>query len=149
MLIPAATVVAFTVSSKVLISSSTSAGALPVLASRPMRPDKYSVLPASIAPLNGNCGLSPGRLIALRAPVADACERAWAVKLPAITRATNTATILGFTMERMRGFKGRLSLLMKCIRAVKPGAASDVECMTDRAQSQAIPCSVRRRRLRH
>src|SRR5713101_4429281 len=52
MVIPACSRVALIWSSRILISSVISAGALPDL-SRPMRPARYSVLPARIPSLNG------------------------------------------------------------------------------------------------
>src|SRR5712672_1165028 len=99
MVMPACSSTALIWSSMILISSVISAGALPDL-SKPMRPARYSVLPARTPSLNGNCGLASGRWIARRLDGAGAWENAPpTVSNPAAASARNAKTALRFNMD--------------------------------------------------
>src|SRR6266853_1896684 len=99
MVIPACSSTALIWSSRILISSVISAGALPDL-SKPIRPARYSVLPVRMPSLNGNCGLASGRWMARRLNCAGAWENApLTVSNMAATSATNAKTALRFSAD--------------------------------------------------
>src|SRR5258707_8639791 len=93
MVIPAAASTFFSLSSKILISSSIFSGAFPVFGSSPIRPARYSVFPTRMPSLNGACTGPPASLIALRDPWGVACENAPRIVKNAATIKT-TATML-------------------------------------------------------
>src|SRR6266849_2059530 len=85
---PACASTAFSPSSKFLISSSIFSGVFPVFGSSPSRPAKYSVFPARIPSLNGNCELRSPSLIAFLVVCGEAFENApFTVRTPATARA--------------------------------------------------------------
>src|SRR5216683_1159247 len=87
MVIPACASTSFSPSRSNLISSSIFSGAFPVFGSRPIRPATYSVFPARIASLNGNCALISPSLIALLVDCGVGCENApRTVRIPATTK---------------------------------------------------------------
>src|SRR5713226_3256325 len=89
MVMPAAASTSFSLSSRILISSSIFSGAFPVFGSNPIRPARYSVLPERIASLNGNSADLPGRLITFLVGCIVTCENApRTVIIPATAKTT-------------------------------------------------------------
>src|SRR5436309_8344693 len=100
MVIPAAASTSFSLSNKILISSSILSGAFPVFGSSPSRPARYSVLPDRIASLDGNCALRSPTLIAFRVGWIVTCDNApRTVNIPPNTNTTTRKLIRRFILS--------------------------------------------------
>src|SRR5882724_10276061 len=103
MVMPACASTAFSPSSKFLISSSIFSGVFPVFGSNPSRPARYSVFPARIPSLNGNCELSSPSLIAFLVVCGEAFENApFTVRTPATARAITKIPVRRFMFPSIR-----------------------------------------------
>src|SRR5216683_6956117 len=99
MVMPAAASTSFSLSSKILISSSIFSGAFPVFGSRPIRPARYSVFPAKIASLNGASIGPPDSLMTFLVGCIATCENApRTVRIPATAKITTRKLMRRFIL---------------------------------------------------